>query len=330
MSIPNIPSLYQRIAKGSEGGHEFARIMKLLLTAHYESLGERLVAISDASGDYRKLDAYIVDNEDSDLIDTGFQFKFLPSNLTSSHKKQLTDSIEAALSGNALIYDFILVTPEDFMKEQQDWLETVRKKYKSKEYRHGGSLAKFKILHWGHTKIVELCLKHDHIGCLCFPELFLGGVGRLKLNSAAIDCKNSNWTASKNSRYSYWQHTGTEKEGLVTDPLFDFCFTNNSNEIFLLSKIELHLEKVYTQIKGIPAEHILKSIGAMPYKVDFKKPVNTIELPDPIKFPAKEALRFQLQLIDFTKDCPGNTVQLKFWFYFGEVILLTNSFYLSF
>jgi hypothetical protein len=33
MPLPKVSTLYQRIKKASEGGHEFARIMNQLLTA---------------------------------------------------------------------------------------------------------------------------------------------------------------------------------------------------------------------------------------------------------------------------------------------------------
>jgi hypothetical protein len=37
MPIPNVSTLYQRISQGAEGGHEFARFIKLLLGTDYSS-----------------------------------------------------------------------------------------------------------------------------------------------------------------------------------------------------------------------------------------------------------------------------------------------------
>ena len=39
MPIPNSATLYQKIGKGAEGGHEFARFIKLLLISGYKRLG---------------------------------------------------------------------------------------------------------------------------------------------------------------------------------------------------------------------------------------------------------------------------------------------------
>lgn len=331
MPIPNISTLYQRIAKGSEGGHEFARFIKLLLQAHYSSQGINLISGSDASGDYKKLDAYIPEASDTEILNTGFQFKFFPCALSASQRAQIIDSIEAALKEPHLIYEFILVTPEDFMKEQQLWFDKLRNKYESEEYKRESKVgAIFHLIHWGHTKIIELALKHDHIGQHYFPELYPVGVGKFKLSKATIDCHKSNWTAFENEMFAFHQSYDPERNDLTTDPLFDFHFTNSSPEIFLLKKIEIHLEDVCHLVKGIPAEYLLKSIGTIEHNFDFKKRVNVIELNDPMIFPAASPMRFQIQLTEFTKKCPGNTVRLKFWFYFDKLIIPTDSFYLSF
>ena len=71
MSIPNISSLYQRINKGSEGGNEFARLMNYLLIAEAKEEGAKTEPYSDASGDYKGLDAFT----ELDLYQEGFQFK---------------------------------------------------------------------------------------------------------------------------------------------------------------------------------------------------------------------------------------------------------------
>src|ERR1700752_5343322 len=116
MPIPNIPTLYQKIGSGSEGGHEFARIVKLLLHADCTVKGITLFAESDASGDYKKLDAYYGTDKYFEPLITGLQFKFYPAKLSLSQKKQITRSIDVALQENQFIQEFILVTPEDFMK----------------------------------------------------------------------------------------------------------------------------------------------------------------------------------------------------------------------
>lgn len=230
--------------------------------------------------------------------------------------------------------EYILVTPEDWQKGEEEWFEGLKKKHEKKialKYDGGSILFDFKLTHWGHTKIIELALKHDHIGVRYFPELFPFGIGKFKLASAAIDCENSNWYQyDERPKTDYYQSYPYSRNELISDPLFDFSFTNSTPEIFLLKNIEVHIEEIATQLKGIPVSHLLKSIGTIEYEVDFKKPVNTIPLPDPIVFEANKPMKFQLLLKNFTKKCPGNCAKIKFWFHFNSYSIPSESFYLSF
>lgn len=335
MPVPNVSTLYQRINKGSEGGNEFARFIRLLLSADYHSQGKYFVSESDASGDYKHLDAYISLDKDFPELISGFQFKFFPSKLSDNQKKEVEDSIEKALTENEYIQEFILVTPEDFQKEQQAWFEKLKKKFDQSYWLTSDSVTmecSFTLTHWGHLKIIELSLKHDHLGSQYFPELFpMGmGIGKFKLAEAMMDCENSNWLPFENNPFGFHQSYSHSRNELTSDPVFDFHFANSSPEIFLLKKIEIELEKITTQVKGIPSDYLLKSIGTIQYEVDFSKKINSIDFNDPIIIEAKSPKRFKLQLLNFTNKCPGNCVLLKFWFHFNNYSIPTNSFYLSF
>lgn len=334
MPIANVSSLYQRIAKGSEGGNEFARFIKLLLNAECDRKGEQLVAESDASGDFRKLDAFIPGREPDVELLTGFQFKFYPEKLSSQQKQEIINGIESAKERNIGMCEYIIVTPEDWQKGEQEWFDELKKKHEEKvtvEYNGSFISFRFKLTHWGHNKITELALKHDHIGVHYFPELFPFGIGKFKLVSATIDCINCNWHQyDDRPKTDYYQSYVHSRHGIMSDPLFDFCFTNNTPEIFLLNKIELHLEEITNQIKGIPAAHLLKSIGCIEYEVDFTNPINIIPFTDPLIFEANKPMRFQLLLKNFTKKCPGNCVKMKFGFHFNNYSIPSDSYYLSF
>ncbi|HET6244655.1 MAG: hypothetical protein H0V01_14975 [Bacteroidetes bacterium] len=332
MPIPNTSTLYQKISNGSEGGQEFARFIKILLQADYSIKGINFVSESDASGDYKKVDGYIRGNEDFKKLAIGFQYKFYSANLTSNQKKEIQLSIESALTENKFLQEFILITPEDWYKEQQEWFDVQRRKYENSYTVESNGLirmAHFKLTHWGHTKIIELVLKHDHIGYHYFPELFPQGVGKFKLSQSSIDCTISNWFLFKGEKYSYYQKYSSNSSNLSADPVFDFQFTNSSPEILLLNKIEIHIEKIDSQLKGIPAEHFLHSIGTIHHEMDYNNRINTKVLNAPMIFESLKAKRFQLQLRKF-HDCPGNCVTLKFWFHFENFSVPTESFYLSF
>ncbi|MGB3181241.1 MAG: hypothetical protein WBB45_07610 [Cyclobacteriaceae bacterium] len=92
LSIPNVSSLYQRIHKGAEGGHEFARFMRMLLMADYEAKGLHFISESDASGDYKSVDGYLPGDKDFPDLTTVFQYKFfLPTYLQG--RKRLSQNL---------------------------------------------------------------------------------------------------------------------------------------------------------------------------------------------------------------------------------------------
>jgi hypothetical protein len=333
MPIPNVATLYQRTHRGAEGGGEFARIVRLLLVAQYERKQQRLIAPSDASGDYKKMDAYLPGDRNFPQLITGFQIKFVPARLNPSQKEDIINAIQAAFKENKFIKEFILITPEDFLKEQQAWFDSIRNKFERKfTLKSNGTIVigSRKLTHWGHTKLVELALRHEHIGVHCFPDLFPRGMGKFKLASAGIDCTESNWLPFETEKFAYHQSYPHSRPNLISDPVFDFQFTNSSSEILLLKKVEIHIEDVFTQIKGISADEFLRSIGTHEFEVDFSKPINTMEFDDPMVFEANKPKRFKLLLSKFTKKCPGNCAYIKFWFYFNDAVVPTESFYLSF
>lgn len=334
MSFANVATLYQKIGKGAEGGHEFARFIRTLLIADYEHKGKAFISESDASGDYKNVDGYSPGGDPVEALNTSYQFKFFPSKLSTKHRAEIKQAIQNALSENKFIGEFIIVTPEDFMKEDQNWFDNMRKIYE-KRYQidiegWGIQLYQFSLTHWGHSKIVELALKHEHVGRQHFPELFPFDRGKFRLVHASIDCKNSNWFPFENNQYGYSQGHHNSRENLTSDPVFDFHFTNNSSEILLLKRIEIHIESVTSKLKGIPAEYFLESIGTIEHRLNFHEPVNSIDLDNPMIFSTGKAMRFNVQLNQFTKDCPGNCARIKFWFYFNNYSLPIESFYLSF
>lgn len=335
MSIPNVSTLYQRINKGSEGGQEFARFIKLLLLADYGSQGIQFVSESDASGDFNGVDGYVAASKEMPELITGFQYKFFPQNINSNQKTEIENSIIKALEENPLMQDFILVTPEDFQKSNQEWFEQLQKKYYKMYPVWGNGMLpifyNFNLHHWGHTKIIELALKHDHIGVTYFPELFPIGIGKFKLSKAAIDSDNCLWRPFDLPPNTIRQiESNTRNGSRSSDPVFDFHFKNSTSEIHLLNRIEVHIESVWTDIKGFKKEQFLRSVGTFIHEMDFTLPVNTVALLDPMIFEANQPKRFKIQLKDFVKNCPGNFAQVKFWFFFDEIVVPTNPFILDF
>ena len=290
MSIPNVSTLYQRINKGSEGGNEFARLMNYLLTAEAKEEGWKIEPYSDASGDYKGLDAYA---EIEKQYFEGYQFKFFPSPLSATHKAKIIEAVKSAMAKSSDDMKMLnIVTPEDLMKEDKDWFEGVKKEYEKKEKFSAHFYAeKTGISHWGHTRIMELMLRHPHIGKRYFPDMFSYEVDLFKIAAVNIDEQNF---------------------------IFDFSFTNDSASTYLLHKAELIRIEVWSSMNGLPEEYYLKSLGKLEFKVDMEKEVNELLFSDPVIFKANSQMRFKIQLLDFEKTCPGNGVKIKFRFLFNN------------
>ncbi len=257
----------------------------------------------------------------------GFHFKFYPNNISQNQKREIAIAIEKSLATNALIQELIIITPEDFLKEQMLWFEGLKDKYLASK-KSSDNLVNFKLTHWGHSKIVALALKHPVIGKHYFPELFSSGVGTLKLSKASIDGTSSAWLPSKHQINGFYQVNTSPQ--LSSDPIFDIHFKNSSPDLQLLTKIEIRIDEIWTKLRGIPPNQFLHSSGTLKFEIDFKKPINTLEFPEPLIFPANLPKRFKLLLKNFTKNCPGNNVRLQFYFFFDEETISTSHFYLAF
>lgn len=155
MPIPNVSTLHQRIKKGGEGGHEFARIMNLLLAADSREKGYKYTATSDASGDYKGVDGIVtVDN-----LKIGVQFKFYPTPMSSSQKSSVIKSFARATEQFPEMAQWILVTPEDFDFRMMQWFDSNFEEHNVDCH------------YWGHNYILDLMLKYPHIGDHYYPEL---------------------------------------------------------------------------------------------------------------------------------------------------------------
>ena len=175
-----------------------------------------------------------------------------------------------------------------------------------------------------------MVLKHDHIGARYFPELFPAGVGKFKLSGATIDPIASAWYQPEHSQTSFIQGVPEDHEvNMTSDPVFDFQFKNSTNEIHLLKRIEIDIIGVWTTLQGIPKNQFLRPIGTIEFELDFEKDINILEFSDPMIFEANSPKRFKIQLTNFQKKCPGNHAEIKFWFYFDEITIPTDSFTLT-
>lgn len=295
MSIPNVSTLYQRIKSGSEGGLEFSRCMNYLLTAEAKEEGWNIEPYSDASGDYAGLDALV----EGGIVE-GYHFKFYPSPLSDTHKVGIKKAINSAISkspGNMISLN--IITPEDLMKEDKIWFEEIKSQCKKTPRQHQGAyfMGGIKLSHWGHTKIVELALRHPHIGKHYFPELFSYDTDLFKMVNLKVDEQNF---------------------------IFDFSFTNDSQNTYLLNKIQLIRLETWSSMGSLGEEHYLKSLGKLMFKVNMKKATNELVFSDPIIFKSKTPMRFKIQLLDFVQTCPGNGVKIKFRFLFNDGVFMES------
>jgi len=334
MPIPNTSTLYQRIKKGSEGGQEFARIMNLILIAESKDNNQLYDSSDDAAGDFKGVDAIQHGKDNFFDHQKGYQFKFYPSRLTPNHRHEIKSSLKNAIKNFEFMEEWILVTPEDWIKYDMEWFDKLKKEYENDSILNAGGRIRpfrFRLRHWGHTEIIELALKHPHIGRHYFPELYKDANGLLSLANFMIDEINTNWNKSKNKPFQYYQSTNNNQLEFSSDPVFDVQILNNTKDVILFQSIEFIVEKVENFVKGIPEEYCLKSIGTIMLDIDFNKEINTKIFDNPIIINPKMPLRCTLQLRNFVNKAHGNWVKFHFKLNFNnEKKLKSKSFTLSF
>ena len=339
MPIPNTSTLIQRIKKGSEGGNEFSRLMNLVLTSEYKECNVDFFVFSDAQGDYKGVDSFAKYTE---AIYTGFQYKFYPSPLSANHKYSIKRSLENALEKFEELGTWIIITPDDFLKNDVKWFEDLKKKYEfdfslndMARYaeKHGDfpKRNRLKLEHWGHTKIIELMLRHPHVGEKYYPELFYSQEkSKFGLVKFGVDFQNCNWARYENHELAFSQYEIKKDIHKTSDILFDSYFINNSENIYLLHSIDVEIIEMWSDIKGVQSDKLLQSLGVIEIKVDFEDRLTKYQLKDPMIFDIKSPQRFKIQLSDFVENCPANCVRLFLRFNFSEHSIETGEIYLSF
>jgi len=334
MPISNVSTLYQRIHKGSEGGNEFARFLNLLLTADSKDYYKNYIASSDASGDFKGVDAIQYDEGEFTEVVKAFQFKFFPANLTSNHKHEIKSSLKSAKEKFKLMEQWILITPEDWQKKDMEWFDTLKQEFEYEFSVESNGLIrflKFKIFHWGHNEIIELALKHPHIGRNYFPELYNDYKGLLTLASISMNTNLTNWNQSEYGKNTYYQQSFEFDSYETGEPIFDIQILNNTEDMILFQSIDLVKEKEWATLKGIYEEYKLKSVGTVFLDIKREEDINSKVFEDPIMIKPKSAFRFSLQLRGFQKNTNGNWMNLHFKFNFdNNKVLISKSITLNF
>ncbi|HEX7335021.1 MAG TPA: NACHT domain-containing protein [Pyrinomonadaceae bacterium] len=176
--LPAVPTLYQMLPKGVDGGKEFARLVDLLLFHEGRRSNRKVGLFSDVAGDYHGLDSFAGDVFRK-AGTTGYQYKFFPSPLSNEHRKAIVDSLERTISSQKQLElkKWILVTPENLIESARrrdggdvSWFEGLRKRLG----------LTFELEHWGHSQLLGLFLETRSLCLFYYPELVADGVGRRK------------------------------------------------------------------------------------------------------------------------------------------------------
>lgn len=344
MPIPKV-TLYQKLGKGAEGGLHFARIMDQLIFANDKEKGREGIATSDAAGDYKGVDfiTKVRVPYGGRIQYKGYQYKFYPSGLKSNQKQEIEKSIKKAIEKFPEMSSWVLVTPENLNKFDRQWFQGIVNEYSSNNeikisakwsISLPGDKKRIDIRHMGHTEIMDLMLKHQQIGEQYYEELFSNKKGKLTLVKAAVDTDRTNWYRSSHYKNTFEIRTFYDDIKKSNELVFDFQFINNTALVYHLQRIDVILEKIWTEIKGPSLDDILLPGRTIPFELDFTKKINSISLNSilggPIIFSPMESKRFDLHLVDFAKKCPGNNVQLRFEFVFDSVTLKSELYALDF
>ena len=173
--LPEVRDLYAMLPKGTEGAKEFARIVDLLLFHEARRSGKTLSLFNDSSGDYHGLDSFQT-GPFRQFEQTGYQYKFFPSPLSSRHRSVIKQSLETARRQQAHIKlrKWILITPQNLTESSTNadggdvtWFEKLRE-----------DTPDFEIEHWGHRNLQLLFLHTPSLCLRYYPELIDGGAHR--------------------------------------------------------------------------------------------------------------------------------------------------------
>ena len=176
--VPAVNTLYKMLPTGTEGGKQFARLIDILLIHEARQNGKKFTNFSDAAGDYNGLDSFEGDAFRREGT-IGYQYKFYPSPLSSSHRSSIKDSLKttAKKQEEIKLTKWILVTPEDLTesgrredKGDTTWFEGLRQELQ----------VDFELEHWGHMKIQSLFLASPIICLRYYPSLIPDGQTRQK------------------------------------------------------------------------------------------------------------------------------------------------------
>lgn len=339
MSLPNVPTLYQKIGRGARGGHEFAMLINLLLRAEAKDLGAKAIISSDRAGDFKGVDCIIETRMSyrSKHDFTGFQYKFCASPLESTDKAIIKKSLQNARKKFPEMSQWVLVLPDDLNKHDMAWFTSLAKEFhyrlpledllKHDDKRKPVKSINFDIYLMGHISILEMMLKHSHVGRRYYPELFTKNEGKLILDKISVNTKRTNWinTADQNT---FALRTYYDKSRKSNELVMDFQFLNNSSDTHLLKEIKIRIIKVWSSLKGLCPDIILLSSGEIEFEINFKKKINKIIFEEivggPIVFRPKAPIRFGLHLLKFTDKCPGNNAILQFEFVFDSQKLTSD------
>jgi hypothetical protein len=163
-------------SKSASSGHEFGRIVNLLLFHDGRRRGRKITLLDDRSGDYCGLDAFEASGK---VVVVGYQHKFYPSPLSDEHRRDVEKSLAktaAAMREDKIrVEKYVLVTPQNLVESgvrktggDATWFQGLRDKHK----------LPFEIEHWGHAQLQALFLETPSIGLFYYPELFADGATR--------------------------------------------------------------------------------------------------------------------------------------------------------
>jgi hypothetical protein len=163
-----ISSFISRVGIGGYAGRVFAHVCDQLLLHEAKANGFDFYCPSDSIGDYKGVDAYSLPTNKGNFEGiggkVGFQYKCIPSEsgkLDASRKAQIVSSLKRATNENDDLCLWILITPEDFNKNQQNWFDALVDIQN----------VPFRIKHWGHKELERLYRKHPEVVSGWYPEL---------------------------------------------------------------------------------------------------------------------------------------------------------------
>jgi hypothetical protein len=142
----------------------------------------------------------------------------------------------------------------------------------------------------------------------------LSKFNEIEIARITVDSYNCSWQSYDNINYAFYD----SEDGKSEFPILTISIINQTNRTIILTEIHFAANHL-PSMSGIPQTAILKSIARFRVRLPAEREIIKMQLENEIKIPPKDALKFQIEIVDYflnkpTKIRGGKILKFKFIF----------------